>query len=126
MCKRYDIELEQVSVDIDEIQGEDVEQVIRHKARQAYEQLGQPVIVSDDFWHIPALHGFPGPYMKSVNHWFTPDDFIRSGAVQNQDRTIILAPCIAYCDGHEVVIFKHEVPGDIASEPKGTPGIPVT
>lgn len=34
------------------------------KAQQAYEQLQQPLIVEDSSFHIEALGGFPGPYIK--------------------------------------------------------------
>ena len=73
---RFDITLQKVAIDIDEIQGEDPEVILRDKAVKAYEIVRQPVLVSDDSWSIPALGGFPGAYMKSMNVWFKPEDFL--------------------------------------------------
>lgn len=60
-CRGYGIELSQNSLEIDEIQGEDAERIVRDKADKAYSLIGEPVIVSDDSWEIPGLGGFPGP-----------------------------------------------------------------
>lgn len=60
VCSMFDIEVKFVKLDIDEIQGEDPEAIVRDKAERAYEQLNMPVVVSDDSWDIKALNGFPG------------------------------------------------------------------
>jgi inosine/xanthosine triphosphate pyrophosphatase family protein len=77
LLKDTAIDLRPVELDIDEIQAKDPEIIVRDKAQRAYDKLKMPVIVSDDTWHIKALNGFPGAYMKSINYWFTPDDFMR-------------------------------------------------
>src|SRR5450830_475374 len=77
VCESAGINVVQAPLDIHEIQGEDPKLIVKEKARSAFKQLGKPVIVSDDSWDIPALNGFPGPYMKSVNHWFESQDFLR-------------------------------------------------
>lgn len=119
-CEHAGVAIEQVSVgDIPEIQGENPRDIIEHKAREAYKALGKPVVVSDDNWNIPALNGFPGPYMKSINYWFSPDDFLRlmHGVA---DRRVYLEPYLAYVDEHEVVIFEGQVPGVMLEESRGT------
>lgn len=125
MCRRHGIELEQIVIEVDEIQGEDSEEILRHKARAVFERLRQPVIVTDDSWRIPALNGFPGPYMKSMNTWFTPDDFLRlmHGV---RDRSIILEQRIAYIDEAEIVTFEHDVPGQLGQKASGNSDIPIT
>lgn len=107
-----------MTLEIDEIQGEDPEVIVRDKARRAYEKLGMPVIVSDDTWDIPALKGFPGAYMKSINYWFTSDDFLRlMKGVKN--RQIILHQYLAYTDGSVTEVFKNDIPGKIIDEARG-------
>lgn len=76
-CTRANINIEAVALDIDEIQGEDPELIVLDKAQRAYNLIGAPTIVSDDTWDIRALRGFPGAYMKSINYWFEPQDFLR-------------------------------------------------
>lgn len=118
VCAEADIPVQPVALDIDEIQGEDPEVIVRDKAKRAFKQLGMPVVVSDDTWDIPSLKGFPGAYMKSINYWFTPDDFLRlmNGV---DDRKIILHQYLAYADGNVMEVFKNDIPGQIIEEARG-------
>ena len=112
------IKIKQVKLAIDEIQGEEPEIIVRDKVKKAYDMFSGPVVVSDDTWDIPALKGFPGPYMKSIKHWFDPDDFIRlmTGV---KDRRAILHQFLAYYDGKQIVVFKNDIPGKIINEARG-------
>lgn len=117
-CSSAGIKLEQAIIDIDEIQGEDPIPIITDKARRAYEILGKPLVVSDDTWDIPALNGFPGPYMKSINSWFSSDDFIRlMHGITN--RKIILHQYLAFIDEDGVEIFTADLSGIVLNEAKG-------
>lgn len=118
VCKKFNINVERVYIDIDEIQGEDPLIIVKDKVRRAYESLLKPVVVSDDSWSIPALKGFPGPYMKSINKWFEPYDFIRlmRGI---KDRRVILYQFLAYYDGKNMQIFKNKINGKIIDKPRG-------
>src|SRR2546430_2013522 len=121
ICTKFGIELMQAIIDIDEIQGEDPEKIVARKAQDAFKALQKPVVVSDDSWAIPGLRGFPGAYMKSMNHWFTPDDFIRlTGDLA--DRRVFLQQYLAYYDGVETVAFNHDISGHLLTEPRGTSG----
>jgi len=121
-CLQAGIELLQQKLDIDEIQGEDSEVIIRDKAKKAFEILRQPVVVSDDSWHIPGLKGFPGPYMKSMNHWFTPDDFLHLTR-SLKDRRIILVQLLAYYDESQQKVFRQEYTGELLKEARGNHNI---
>lgn len=118
---KYGVEVEQAVFDIDEIQGEDPELIIRDKAARAFELTGKPVIVTDDSWSFSGLGGFPGPYMKSIIHWFTVDDFVRlvSGL---EDRQVTLQQLVAYQDEHECVVFRQDLPGQVIDKPRGNGG----
>lgn len=118
ICKPLGIELEQVVIDIDEIQGENPELIIKAKARAAFDAYQKPVVVSDDTWDIPALRGFPGAYMKSMNYWFTPEDFLRLMA-DKSDRSAILHQSLAYIDEHGITIFNSDLHGQIVEKPRG-------
>lgn len=121
---KHDIELIQLAQDIDEIQGEDPQIIVRDKATKAFALVQKPLLVTDDSWSIPALNGFPGPYMKSVNHWFAPEDFIALMKGKT-DRRIFLHQYIAYIDELETVIFEKTIPGLIPQKPRGSYGPPV-
>ena len=119
----YGISLEQTIIDIDEIQSEDLETIIRDKVGKAFALVGKPIVVTDDSWTISALGGFPGPYMKSINHWFTPDDFIRLTR-DLSDRRIYLNQLVAYQDEVETVVFRSDIPGELLTESRGAYGVP--
>lgn len=124
MCHQKAIELNRIVIDLEEIQSEDQDKIITEKAKKAYEAVGRPIVVSDDSWSFPALNGFPGPYMKSVNFWFTTQDFLDL-MVNKKDRTLILIKLLAYYDGSELVIFRKDSPGKVILKPKGNSPIPI-
>lgn len=119
ICAKYDVKLSRQTVEIDEIQGEDTVYVLRDKAARTFELLGEPVIVSDDAWAVPALNGFPGAYMKSIDHWFTPQDWFNLMR-DHDDRSIILHQQLAYHDGTDCHVFTYQHAGQILREPRGT------
>jgi inosine/xanthosine triphosphate pyrophosphatase family protein len=115
---QYGITLEQISIDIDEIQHENPEIIVRDKAAKAFAATAKPVVITDDSWDIPGLHGFPGPYMKSMNHWLNADDFVRL-TTHLEDRRIILHQYVAYHDGATVHVFTNDILGELRREPAG-------
>lgn len=120
-CAPAGIHLIQKSVEIDEIQSEESENIVRDKADKAFSLLGQPLVVSDDSWHIVGLGGFPGPYMKSMNHWFQPEDFLRLTA-SLEDRRIVLVQLLAYKDAKQTKVFRQEYTCELLKEARGIQG----
>lgn len=119
VCGDLGVELIQTKLDIPEIQAETGEPVARDKAQKAFEQLGQPVIISDDNWNIPALGGFPGPYMKSVNEWFSAKDWLRLTTALT-DRRIVLRQIAVYQDAAGQKLFATNIEGLLLREARGT------
>jgi XTP/dITP diphosphohydrolase len=117
----HNINLQQARIDIDEIQGEDAERIVRDKLQKAYAALQKPVVVNDDSWAFMGLGGFPGPYMKSINHWFTPEDFLRL-TLPLEDRRVVLTQWIGYQDADTQKLFKLEHSGEILKELRGNHG----
>lgn len=118
LCKKFNVKVHQETFDIDEIQGEDPVKIIKDKVIKAYEIVKKPVVVSDDSWEFVALKGFPGPYMKSMNNWFEPNDFI-SLMKDKKDRTVYFHQYLAFFDGSSLEIFSNKIKGQIIDEPKG-------
>jgi XTP/dITP diphosphohydrolase len=123
-CETVNITLIQFADDSDEVQSEDPEYIVRDKAARKFALAkNQPIIVSDDSWDIPALRGFPGAYMKYVDHWFTPQQLI--DLMQHvSDRRIFLHQYLAYQDEQVVKIFSRSIAGNITNEPRGVYGKP--
>ncbi len=101
-----------------EPQIEDIVEISKYKAKQAYEIVKKPLIVSDGGWMIPALNGFPGPYMAYVNSCFTPEDFLNL-MKDKKDQTIILKECVTYIDENQTKSFVYETKGHFLKEKHG-------
>lgn len=115
---KRDITLQQEKVNIDEIQSESIEEVAIDKAKKSFEVIKKALIVNDAGWMIPALNGFPGPFMKFINNWFRAEDLIN--LMENKtDRTIILKDIYVFYDGTNPKVFSYEFKGKILGEPKG-------
>lgn len=118
ICSKFDVELVQKSVDIDEIQHHDSLKIAEAKARRAYELVGEPVVVNDSSWDIPTLGGFPGGYMKDVAAWLTTEDFQRIMS-DKSDRRIFLHEVVAYCDESTLNVFTFRRLGHFLDTPRG-------
>lgn len=118
----HGIDLKQARLEIDEIQEENPERIVIDKVTKAFQQLGRPVVVNDDTWSIPGLRGFPGPYMKSVSHWFTAEDFLNLTR-SLEDRRVVLSQRIAYKDKNTEKVFMLEYTGELLQEARGSYGI---
>ena len=118
VLKDYDITIESLQFDIDEIQHYNPLEITKAKARAAYEKAGYPIVVNDSSWEIPALGGFPGGYMKDVVGWFTAEDFLALMKDKN-DRRIILHDVVAYFDGDQSKLFIYDQTGVFINEPRG-------
>ncbi len=123
VCEPLGVHLVQKALEIDEIQGEDSEVIVHDKARKAFALVKEPVIVSDDSWIMPGLGGFPGPYMKSMNTWLTPEDFLNLTRMLS-DRRAILLQLLVYSDGTQQQLFRNEHVGMLLTESRGSYGAP--
>ena len=58
------MDIDHEPADLDEIQTLNPVELVNHKARQAYEQIGRPVLVEDVTFVYEALGELPGPFVK--------------------------------------------------------------
>jgi len=118
-CKQFDINIKQVKLDIDEIQSHNPQIIAKRKAKTAHSLVQKPVVVTDTYWNIPALQGFPSGYMKDVAAWFKPEDFLN--LIKNKsDKRISFTESIVYKDKTRTKIFSKEFWGVFSDKPKGT------
>ncbi len=113
--EKYELDLVQETMDFVEIQSESIEEIARHKGVQAFELLKKPLLVNDSGWNIPALNGFPGPYMSYIENWFEAEiflDLMRSV----DDRKIILTEVLCYVDEERSMAFESSIEGTILTE----------
>lgn len=116
----YNITVEQLPLKINEIQDGDSLQVAIAKARDAFAIVKKPIFVNDTSWIIPSLNGFPGPFMKYINEWFQPEDFIHL-MDGKKDRSIILRDIIIYIDEAGYTVFTNDHTGKLLKIPANLP-----
>lgn len=118
ILKPFNISVVAKDLPLTEIQSPDPKEIARAKARAAYALGQQALVVCDHSWSFPALNGFPGGYMKDMNHWFEPEDFLAL-LRDKADRSAILTENIIYIDGSEEREFTTEIHGTVTDEPRG-------
>ena len=107
-----------IKVEIDEIQHADPAEIAKAKARAAYTATGQPIVVSDTSWSVPALGGFPGGYMKDVSAWLTAENWIDLMRPQT-DKRMLCMEHVAYFDGNTLKYFVETYEGYFVDSPRG-------
>ena len=118
------VELERASPDVPEIQALDFGEVAARKASSAYDALDSPphpVVVEDSGLVIGVWNGLPGALTK----WFLSSVGNEGilGMLSSEDRRASAVCAVAVADaGGEVRLFRGEVPGSIAPEPRGEEG----
>ena len=90
--------IESYDYDYPEIQDESMETIAAEGARDAYRELGEPVVVDDSGLFMNGLDGFPGPYSSYVEDKLGIDR-VWSLAQTLDDRTASFRCVMAYCDG---------------------------
>ena len=119
MAHYLNYDLAHQKVDLDELQGLDLEPIIDHKVRQAYAYVGGPVIVEDVSLEFAAMNGFPGPLIKWALTALDLEGACR--LLDGFDNRRAMARCmIGFYDGEEVTTFSGSLPGKIAEHPADT------
>lgn len=119
VLKAFDILTEIKPLEIHEIQSDDPALITRHKAQTAFSELKQPLVISDHYWEIPALNGFPGAYMKQVGQWLEAKDFVKL-MEGKEDRSIVMTETLVYIDDKQEKVFTATFKGQFIDTPKGT------
>lgn len=116
-------ELAHQKIDLDEIQSASIEEVARHKIEQAYRLVGTPVIIDDFGFCIDELNDLPGPFTKFfVAAADGTEKLCRiTDCLPNRNAKVVCA--IAYKDAERTKVFVRELPGTVATHPRGTLGI---
>lgn len=111
------------AAELDEIQTLDATELVTHKVKQAYGQIGKPVLVEDVSFVYEAWGKLPGPFVKY---------FVQNGEDYGEKMCRMLdgfasrraeARCtFGYYDGTELRLFDGLLGGVIADHPRGTNG----
>ena len=113
------IDLYQLDYDFDEGRGLDIQTIAKSKLSQAKKAFpNKHLIVDDRGFFIPALKGFPGPFVKLLLDSFSYPGIIK--LMQGEtDRRALFSFAVGYFDGKEDHIFVADEEGFIIDEPRG-------
>jgi XTP/dITP diphosphohydrolase len=112
------VELKSKNIDLPEIQALMVKEIIKDKAKRAYEILQKPLIVEDVGLYIKAWNDFPGAFIKWVIKTKGCEGIIKSmGNYKNREAFVEAGIC--YYDGKEFKTFFGKVKGTIPFEKRG-------
>jgi non-canonical purine NTP pyrophosphatase (RdgB/HAM1 family) len=107
-------------IDLDEIQSMNLDEIVEHKIKQAFDLLKKPVVVEDVSLEFKALGGLPGPFIKFfVDN--IPFETICS-MINGKTRKATAKCVIGFYDGKIMKLFKGELEGKIAEVPAGENG----
>jgi len=115
--KYMEINIEQIDLNLEEIQSLDLKEIIAHKAKQAHEQVGRPVIVEDVALEFKTLGKLPGPFIKFFLQELTMEEIC--DLLKNKSRAALARCIIGYYDGKDMQLFEGELSGTISTEPRG-------
>jgi len=113
-----DRKLERSIVEIDEIQSLEIEEVIEAKAKEAYERLGKPLIVTDTGLYIQDLDGFPGALIKWMYQSLGNQGISNIAGGSNAEAKTV----IGFYDGESLKTYTGVVKGEITKKPRGNKG----
>lgn len=107
-------------IDIAEIQSLDLDEVITHKAKEAYKKIKKPIMVEDVSFEIKALGGLPGTFVKFFMETLGTE---RTAKLIGRAKSDTKVTCsVAIYDGKNLKIFKGEVEGTLSRKNRGTSG----
>jgi len=113
--------LEQISVELFEPQGVDVETVVREKAEDAFHKAGKFVLVEDTGLEFAAWNGLPGALVK----WFLDtvgNEGILKMLAGETNRKAVAKTAVGFFDGAQARVFVGEISGTIQEAIRGTGG----
>ena len=108
-------------IDLLEIQSLDGAEIIAYKAREAYQQVGSPVLVEDTSLRFRALGQLPGPLIK----WFLAElgtEGLCRLLDAFPDRSAVAEVQFGLYDGQTFLAFPGAREGSIARAPRGSGG----
>lgn len=107
-------------IDLDEIQSLDLNEIVTHKVKQAFDIVQGPVIIEDVSLEFEALNGLPGPFIR----FFVDNVPFKTicSMIDGKSRNAIAKSVFGYYDGKKLKLFEGRLDGRIAEVPAGKNG----
>src|ERR1700682_6339607 len=119
---RAGITVESIDVAIEELQTDNSDRLIRHKAIAAYERIRQPLIVEHTGLHLDYLNGLPGGLTQVFWDKLLAERFA-SLFGNTSDPSATARTQVAYVDGKTVFVSAGEIKGRTSAAPSWSQGV---
>lgn len=116
LAKLLQLPIEHRKIDVDELQSMSLTEVIEHKVKQAYELIGDAVLVEDVSLELNALNGLPGTFIKFFVDYAGLEATCRM-LDGFEDKTATAKCAYGYYDGEQLKIFEGSATGRISDHP---------
>ena len=113
-----EIEVQNVSFKIDEIQSDNMTKIAEDKALKAFKQIGRPILVEQTGLLLKDFRGLPGGLTQVFWDALEADDFCGYFS-KTETGKVVARTILAYCDGKKVMTFEGEIEGVIVEKPRG-------
>jgi XTP/dITP diphosphohydrolase len=118
VLEKFNIEVVHKPVEVVEIKSDDLEEVAKHKAIQAWDIIKGPLFVIDAGFYIDALKGFPKTFVNQVLKTIGIQGLL--DLVKDKDRACEFRTALAYIDeNRKPRIFMSRIKGTLADKPRG-------
>jgi non-canonical purine NTP pyrophosphatase (RdgB/HAM1 family) len=110
-----------IDLDLIEIQDVNIENVVKHKAIEAFNYMQRPIIIEDTSLIINNWNGLPGPLIK----WFLKtigNKGILKMLMNFESRDAEAITYLAYYTGEKVIYYKGSIEGTISKTELGENG----
>jgi XTP/dITP diphosphohydrolase len=119
--EKYNLTFENQSVNINEIQSEDPNEISLYSAIEGFSFIKKPVIKIDTGLAIKSLNGFPGPYSSYAEKTLGTKGILNI-INQLEDKKAKIYGCLTFFDGKTIKQFNGSCEGHLITTPKGDYG----
>jgi len=93
--------------------GDSIEEIVKEKAKQAFEKLEEPLIVDDEGTFFREFKEFPGTHSKRIYEAIGYEGIFR--LLEGKNRDAVMRTIICYTDGSRYEMFEGRVIGRITN-----------
>lgn len=122
VLSEFNIIVEKVPLNLNEIQADNVKEIALAKAIDASKQIGKPCICEDTELRIKALNGFPGPFLKFAQTKLVPDNIISLLKNETNRKAVFKSVLVFAQPNGKTKIFSTIVVGKILHKKIGAKG----
>lgn len=115
IIKKDGIHLDMYSMKIHEIQTDDIEELIKKKAFEAFKEIRRPLLVEHTMLKIDAFHQLPGPQTNYIYSRLGYQTIVEFCEYKNQFGAYAES-VICYCDGKKYVTASAKERGQVRRE----------